>query len=108
MPPTDPARVAKDLGRRVAEIRRSAGLTQQQVAERADVSVKYLQRVEAGRENLTIRSLVWLAELLGARVADLFAAPAFREARLGRPARRRPEPERQEGRPRRRKTERRR
>lgn len=85
MPPTDPQRVAKDVGRRVAELRTSIGLTQQDLAERAAVSLKYVQRVEAGRENLTIRSLVWLADLVEAKVAELFAAPRTREVRVGRP-----------------------
>ncbi|MBI2892367.1 MAG: helix-turn-helix transcriptional regulator [Deltaproteobacteria bacterium] len=85
MPPTDPRRVAKDVGRRVAELRTAIGLTQQDLAERAAVSLKYVQRVEAGRENLTIRSLVWLADLLEAKVAELFAAPASSQIRRGRP-----------------------
>jgi transcriptional regulator with XRE-family HTH domain len=38
----------------VAERRRAYGLTQEQLAEKLDVSLKYLQRVEAGEENLTL------------------------------------------------------
>jgi len=80
--------VLRDLGRRVAELRASRGLTQERFSEDADITVQYLQRVEAGRENLTVRSLVRLANLLHVSITDLFAAPAKREARPGRPRKR--------------------
>ena len=81
----DPERVLRDVGRRIAELRAGRGLTQERLAELANFTVQYLQRVEAGRENLTVRSLAALAGLVGAQVADLFAAPANREVRPGRP-----------------------
>jgi transcriptional regulator with XRE-family HTH domain len=56
----NPERVRRDIGRRVAELRVARELTQERLAEKAAVSVKYLQRVEAGRENLTIESMVRL------------------------------------------------
>jgi transcriptional regulator with XRE-family HTH domain len=77
--------VLRDLGRRVAELRASRGLTQERFSEDADITVQYLQRVEAGRENLTVRSLVRLAGLLHVSVTDLFAKPVQREVRPGRP-----------------------
>lgn len=79
--------VLRDLGRRIAELRSARGLTQERFAEDADITVQYLQRVEAGRENLTVRSLVRLATLLRVSVMDLFAKPAQREVRPGRPRR---------------------
>ena len=81
----DPDRVVRDVGRRVAELRAQEGLTQAELAEAAGVSVKYLQRIEAGGCNLTIRSLVRLASVLGTSAADLFSQPASRERRRGRP-----------------------
>ena len=80
--------VLRDLGRRVAELRAARGLTQEQFAEEADITAQYLQRVEAGRENLTVRSLVRMASLLHVSITDLFAKPAQREVRRpGRPRR---------------------
>ena len=79
--------VLRDLGRRVAELRATRGLTQEKFAEEADITAQYLQRVEAGRENLTVRSLVRLAALLHVSITDLFAKPALREVRPGRPRR---------------------
>lgn len=85
----DPKRVLKDIGRRVAEIRGAHGMTQERFAEEVlGVSLKYLQAVEAGRENLSVTSLVKLANLVRVRVTELFLPPASREVRLGRPPRR--------------------
>lgn len=71
----------------MAELRRQAGLTQEQMAERGDVSVRYLRRIETGRENLTLSALVWLANLLGVKTAELMAFPADLTIPKGRPRR---------------------
>lgn len=82
----DPEQVLRDIGRRVAELRMKQGMTQERFAEAVlGVSLKYLQAVEAGRENLTVISLVKLANLANANVAELFTPPASREIRRGRP-----------------------
>ena len=75
----------KDIGRRIAEVRASRNLTQDQFSERLRVSLKYLQRVEAGYENLTVESLYRLAIKLRVPVVALFEPPARREVRRGRP-----------------------
>jgi transcriptional regulator with XRE-family HTH domain len=81
MRPLDPGHVISDVGRRVAELRRGRDWTQERLAEEAEVSLKYLQRVEAGRENLTVQSLVKLANLLHASMLAFFERPRSR----GRP-----------------------
>lgn len=84
------ANVLRDIGRRVAEVRATRGWTQETTAERLDVNLPYFQRIEAGRENLTVRSLVSVARVLGVRTAVLFTAPVSRARRgPGRPKRRR-------------------
>lgn len=85
MRPAPHSRVLRDLGRRIAELRQGLELTQEQLAEKAQLSIKYLQRVEAGRENLTVRSLVRLANLLRVAPIDLWQPPASRTIRRGRP-----------------------
>jgi transcriptional regulator with XRE-family HTH domain len=80
--------VLGDVGRRVAEIRRELGWTQAVLAEHLGVTVNYVKNVEAGKENLTVRSLVRVANLVGVDVSALFEAPASRLARRpGRPKR---------------------
>ncbi|MSP60274.1 MAG: XRE family transcriptional regulator [Myxococcales bacterium] len=85
MRPSDPERVVGRVGRRVAELRVARDLTQEQLAEKLGVSLKYLQRIEAGRENLTIESMVRLANVLSRRVIDLFRPPRRTVRRKGRP-----------------------
>lgn len=80
--------VIADVGRRVAELRAQKGLTQQALAEELELSWKYLQQVELGLENLTLKSLVRLSNALGATPVDLFSAPVSRKRRPGRPRRR--------------------
>jgi transcriptional regulator with XRE-family HTH domain len=81
----DPYRVVRWVGGRVAEERRSLGLTQEELAERLDVSLKYLQRLEAGQENLTVRSVVGLANALSVAPGELMQSP--REAPRRKPGR---------------------
>ena len=81
---SDPNRVLRDLGRRVAELRRERGMTQDRFAEHWNVSVGYVRRVEAGT-NLSVVSLLTLADLLGVRVQDLFEPPKSRRIVRGRP-----------------------
>ncbi len=85
-PPETPADVLRDVGRRIAELRAAQGWTQEKMAETLDVNLPYLQRIEGGRENLTVRSLTRVAHALGVRVAALFEPPADRAQRgPGRP-----------------------
>lgn len=81
----DPDRVIADVGRRVAEVRRALGWTQQEAAEHLRMPLKNLQRIEAGM-NLTIRTLTRIARGLGVRTRELFDEPQSRERRRrGRP-----------------------
>ncbi len=83
----DGDRIVRDVGRRVAELRCDLGLTQAEFAEALGIATNTLQRIEIGRQNLTIRTLVRLSDQLGAPVAALFEAPRSREVRKGRPPR---------------------
>lgn len=70
----------------MAELRVNAGLTQEKFAERvARVSLKYLQRIEAGRANMTVLTLAKFAARLGVEVRELFEPPASRDVKRGRP-----------------------
>jgi len=52
-----------------------AALTQDQLAERLGIASKNVQRIEAGRQNLTLRSLEALALALGVELPQLLLAP---------------------------------
>jgi transcriptional regulator with XRE-family HTH domain len=78
----------RDVGRRAAEERIHRGWTQEEFAERMSFSLKFTQRIEAGRENLTIRSLANLAKHLGVEVIALFRKPRTKKPKPGRPKQR--------------------
>jgi transcriptional regulator with XRE-family HTH domain len=85
MRPNDPKRIRKDVGRKVAELRRKRNLTQAGMAEAAGVSTPYLARLEGGQENLTLDSLCKVANVLDVRAAELMKPPRSRAVRRGRP-----------------------
>lgn len=63
------------LGRRIQGSRRDRGLTLQQLAEAADVSVSMLSSVERGQKAPTIVVLARIADGLGVPLVDLVAEP---------------------------------
>jgi UDP-N-acetylglucosamine 1-carboxyvinyltransferase len=85
---SDVNQILRDVGRRVAEERMHRGWTQEQFAEEMGFSLKFTQRIEAGRENLTIKSLANLAKHLGIEAKTLFQRPRTQKPKPGRPKRR--------------------
>jgi HTH-type transcriptional regulator / antitoxin HipB len=63
-----------DLGRHVREQRRSIGLTQQELAERAGVSRRWLSGLEAGKASAEIGLVLRVIAALG-MYADVRPAP---------------------------------
>jgi len=59
------------LGEAIRARRRTAGLTQEKLAEKADLSTVFISRVERGRESPSVDSLVKIANALRAQVHDL-------------------------------------
>jgi transcriptional regulator with XRE-family HTH domain len=49
------------------------GMTQEELAERADVHITWIGRVETGRVNPTLSTVVAVARALGVRTSDLIA-----------------------------------
>jgi transcriptional regulator with XRE-family HTH domain len=75
--------VKRRVARHVVRLRRSRGLTQERLAELADISGKHLGQVERGVANATLKTLLAIARALSVDVGELTAAL---------PRRRRPEP----------------
>lgn len=73
-----------ELGRRLREHRRTAGLTLQEVADRAGVSKSFVSQVEAGKVNPSVSSLKRIAATIGVQLGallddqDVIGAPASR------------------------------
>ena len=66
----------KALGRKVALARQARQLTQKQAAKLANISDRYLQRIEAGMVNLTMATLLRIARPLKAHPKDLIPGSA--------------------------------
>ncbi len=64
-------RFQKRLGTKLAELRASAGLTQQEAAEAAGITRQHLQRVEYGLANPKARTLFQLAKIYSLPLAEL-------------------------------------
>src|SRR5437773_2415884 len=75
----------RDVGRRIAECRVGAGLTQLELAEALDMSLQYVQRVEAGHVNMTLGSLRRWSHALGVSPNALLERPTTARRGRGRP-----------------------
>lgn len=64
------------LGANLRRARRSAGLTQAELAQRAGLGQPAISLIEAGQANPTVQTLQQLADALGCSLADLLANPA--------------------------------
>jgi transcriptional regulator with XRE-family HTH domain len=68
------------VGRRISALRKSAGLTQREVAERSSIDMKYFGAIEKGRKNVTIATLERIARVLAVDPFELLI-PMGRAAR---------------------------
>ena len=62
----------KKFGKRLQKLRRQAGLTQEQLAEAATISVDFLSMVERGINAPSFENLEKLSKALDMSVRDLF------------------------------------
>ena len=63
----------KQLGKRIAELRQTAELTQAQFAEKSGYSIEFISLVERGINAPSIDGLERIAKTLRVPVKDLFA-----------------------------------
>jgi transcriptional regulator with XRE-family HTH domain len=61
----------KVVGKNVRRLRKARGMTQEQLADEAEMAARYLAGVERGEENPTLRFLGKIADALGVTPADL-------------------------------------
>lgn len=60
------------VGRRIQELRKRSGLSQEKVAEKADINPHYLSRIECGKENPTLDMLIKLSNALEVEMWEMF------------------------------------
>lgn len=65
--------IRSKLGERIRELRKSAGFTQEKFGGKTGLSYKYIGELERGQVNVSLNSIVKIAEALGVKVGDLFS-----------------------------------
>jgi transcriptional regulator with XRE-family HTH domain len=61
----------KIIGETIRRIRKRAGLSQEKLAEKADLHPVYIGELERGEETASVVALVRIAKALGVRLRDL-------------------------------------
>lgn len=61
------------LGRAIRELRRSAGISQEGLADRSSLHRTYVGGIERGERNVSFSNLLRLANALGVRPSELLA-----------------------------------
>lgn len=64
--------VAILLGRRIKELRKKTGMSQEKFALRIDMDRTYFASVESGKRNISVRNIKKIADGLEVSVSELF------------------------------------
>lgn len=60
------------VGIRIKELRKSKGMSQEELAEKMGISPKYLSSIERGKENPTLDTFIKFAMTLNVDISELF------------------------------------
>lgn len=77
--------IRQRLSINVRTLRNGARLTLKKSSERAEMHWRHWQKIEAGQVNITLQTLVRLADVLAIDPADLLREPPAREAKTSEP-----------------------
>ena len=66
-----------EVGKRIRELRNEMGISQEALANRAEIDRTYVTDVENGRRNISIENLEKLVIALQTAFKDFFNAPNF-------------------------------
>src|SRR5580704_12616363 len=75
----------RSLGQRIREMRSKHGWTQEQFAEFCGVHRTYMGHVERGEKNVSLSTVLRVANALGIRLPALFGRPELPATRLAEP-----------------------
>lgn len=65
-------KMKKEFGKKIRDLRQTKGITQDKLAERADVSLSYIAMIEGGKRNLTLDFIEKIAKGLDVEIYQLF------------------------------------
>lgn len=74
-----------EFGQRLRLLRTSRGLSQEELANAADLDRTYISSCEAGRRNVTLKTIMRLAEALGVDPSVFVQRPAEQAAESSGP-----------------------
>ncbi len=60
------------LGKKIQKLRKAKGLTQEEMAEKINISRTHMGHIEQGRKAPSLKVMNKMAKLLGVKVQDLF------------------------------------
>jgi transcriptional regulator with XRE-family HTH domain len=66
-----PSKYQRIIGESIRQYRKQAGLSQEKLAEKADLHPVYVGELERGEEAASVYALVKIAKALGVRLRDL-------------------------------------
>lgn len=65
------SKILESFGKKLREIRLKKGMTQEDLAEKADVHRTYIGMVERAEKNVTLKNINKIANALGVSIPDL-------------------------------------
>jgi len=68
----DEINLLKFVGTRIKHLREEKGITQQELAALCNFEKSNMSRIEAGKSNLTLKTLLNISKSLGIQLIDLF------------------------------------
>jgi transcriptional regulator with XRE-family HTH domain len=66
------ATVTQKFGLKIRDLRKRKGLSQEKLAELAKIDYSYLNAIEAGKKNPSLKRIAKLARVLGVSLPELF------------------------------------
>ncbi|MDP6568344.1 MAG: helix-turn-helix transcriptional regulator [Candidatus Marinimicrobia bacterium] len=69
--------IKQKIGERIKELRKHAGISQEKLAFKAGIDRTYINGVENGRRNISIKNIEKIAEALSITLSDFFDSPLF-------------------------------
>lgn len=70
-------KIEQKIGERIFELRRAQNISQEKLAEKADLDRTYVSSVERGKRNVSIVNLEKIANALGSSLQDFFTSENF-------------------------------
>ena len=59
------------IGKKIRKYRKERGMTQEELAEKLDLSINYVGALERAEKNLTVTNLINIANVLGVGITEL-------------------------------------